>query len=135
MTNAAPNITVSEKDFDALTSMMERLPNAQQANLKFLEEELDRAEVVADDELPDDVVRMNSIVQYEDLDTGRASIIQLSYPQNANIALQRVSVLAPVGAALIGLKVGEIIQWPLPDGRLGRLHVRQLIPESHSDAS
>lgn len=135
MKNPAPKIIVSEKDFHNLTQLIEGLNASQQANLDALEEELDRAEVVATDELPDDVVRMNSVVRYEDLDSGRMITVQISYPKNADIAQQRVSVLAPVGSALIGLKVGEVIRWRLPDGRFRRLRVRQVLPESQKDAS
>jgi regulator of nucleoside diphosphate kinase len=95
-----------------------------------LGEELDRAEVVPDEKMPRNVVTMDSTVVYEDLDSGKVLMVRLTLPEDADMEQGRVSVLAPVGAALLGLKVGDVISWPLPDGRTGRFLVRQLIKHS-----
>jgi regulator of nucleoside diphosphate kinase len=76
--------------------------------------ELDRAKVVADDSVPRDVVRMGSVVEYSSgNDRKRVSLV---FPQEADIASGKVSVLTPVGAALIGLAKGESITWTARDG-------------------
>ncbi|MEJ8566196.1 nucleoside diphosphate kinase regulator [Elongatibacter sediminis] len=86
-------------------------------------DELDQAAVVPDEELPANVVRMGSHIRFEDLDTGKLSECTLVYPQDADPSEQRISVLAPVGAALIGLAEGADIEWPLPGGQFRRLKV------------
>jgi regulator of nucleoside diphosphate kinase len=78
---------------------------------------------VEDDLLPDDVVRMNTRITFVDLDTRTESTIELVYPHEVGGIASRVSILAPVGAALIGLRVGETIEWPLPSGTHRRLQV------------
>jgi regulator of nucleoside diphosphate kinase len=77
--------------------------------------ELDRARVLPDDRLPADVVRMGSRVTYRVAEDERQ--VELVYPARADIALSRVSVLTPIGAALIGLRTGQSITWTTRDGR------------------
>jgi regulator of nucleoside diphosphate kinase len=95
--------------------------------------ELEDAIVVPADRLPCNVVTMHSRVRYVDETTGARREIQIVYPEQADPAEGRVSVLAPVGAALLGLAVGQTIEWPFPDGRLRRLRVEGLLfqPESY----
>lgn len=89
----------------------------------LLFDELDAATVLPDADLPPDVVAMESTVTFRDIDTGQESTVELVYPAQADAARNRISILAPVGAALIGLRVGEQIAWPLPDGRDRHLEV------------
>jgi regulator of nucleoside diphosphate kinase len=86
-----------------------------------LEAELDRATVV--DRLPDDVVGIGSRVRFEDRASGTVREMVLVWPQAADASAGRVSVLAPVGAALLGLRPGDAIDWPLPGGRSARIHI------------
>jgi len=81
---------------------------------QFLARETDRARVVADDSDLHDVVRMNSRVRYRDDETGDVREVVLVYPHEADIALRRISVLTPVGAALIGLSIGQTIDFQTP---------------------
>ena len=99
-----------------------------------LEEELDRAEVVEPSALPTDVVSMNSTVHVQERRSGREFELTLVYPEDAGEA-GRVSVLAPIGSALLGLSVGSGIEWPLPDGRMARIRVLGLRyqPEAAGD--
>jgi len=99
-----------------------------------LEEELDRAEVVEPSALPTDVVSMNSTVHVQERRSGREFELTLVYPEDAGEA-GRVSVLAPIGSALLGLSVGSEIEWPLPDGRMARIRVLGLRyqPEAAGD--
>jgi len=80
----------------------------------FLTQELDRAAIVSDQSPLDGVVRMGSRVTYRDETTGRVREVTLVYPEEANINLRRISILAPVGVALIGLSVGQTIEFQTP---------------------
>ena len=89
----------------------------------LLRDELDAATILPDDELPPNVVNMGAEVTFRDLESGKSSRCTLVFPHQADAARNRVSVLAPVGAALIGLAEGETIAWPVPGGRVRRLQV------------
>lgn len=113
-------LIISNDDFQKITSLI-RSSNNETAVL--LEEELGRAAIVADEQLPSDVVAMNSIVKFVDLESKKESTVTLVFPQDANVEEHKVSVLAPIGAALIGLKVGHTISWPLPNGKERQIKV------------
>lgn len=117
-------IIVTKTDFQKLTSLIQ---DADSEAADLLDEELGRAAVVSDDEIPGDVVSMNSKVRFQDLDTGAESVVILVYPNEANIEENKVSILAPVGSALIGLRVGQTIHWPVPNGKEKRLKVIAVI--------
>ncbi len=91
-----------------------------------LESELQRAEIVDAREVPPDVVTMNSRVVFEDVDTGKTTEVTIVLPQDADIDRGRISVLAPVGTALLGLAEGDSIVWPFPDGSSRCLRVVQV---------
>jgi regulator of nucleoside diphosphate kinase len=78
--------------------------------------ELERAQVVPDGAVPDDVVRMGSFIRFR-TDGGNEREVELVYPADADIAAGRVSVLTPVGTALLGLRSGQSITWLTRDGR------------------
>lgn len=120
------NIYLSESDYEHLSCLLENLSRSDQQSLRGLEEELDRAQVKAEAEMPKDVVRMGSTVLYEDLESGRSNILTLAYPHRADLSRQRISVLAPAGAALLGLRVGDVIEWPVTDGKLLKLRVKHI---------
>jgi len=100
-----------------------------------LEAELGRADVVPSREIPANVVTMNSRARFVDQDTGEELELTLVYPRDADLARGRISVLAPVGAALLGLSVGQSIEWPLPRGGARRLKVSAIVyqPEAAGD--
>ncbi len=100
-----------------------------------LENELARADVVAPREVPPDVITMNSRARLVDEDTGEEQELTLVYPRDADLSKNRISVLAPVGAALRGLSVGQSIEWPLPHGSTRRLRVLAISyqPEAAGD--
>lgn len=118
--NAARKVIVSEGDYARILSSLDKA-TADVADP--LREELDAATVLPDDELPLNVVNMGAEVTFRDLESGASSRCTLVYPHQADAATQRVSVLAPVGAALIGLAEGETIAWPIPGGKLRKLQV------------
>lgn len=110
-----PNqITVTDRDLEKLLLMLE---NHDDPAADSLESELDRAVVVPQSDIPSDVVTMNSQVTYEDCQSGARRTVRLVYPAEANSAAGRVSVLAPIGSALLGLAVGQEIEWAVPSGR------------------
>lgn len=120
------DLILSNGDFQKLSSLL----NVTKPEIaELLEEELSRASVVPDNELPNDVVSMNSHVSFRDLDKGKESAITLVYPHEASIDENKVSILAPVGSALIGLKVGQVIEWPVPNGKEKRLKVISVISQ------
>lgn len=92
----------------------------------ILNEELDRAIVVPDERLSKDVVTMNARVVYTDHVIGEPREVELVYPHEADATLGKISVLAPVGMALIGLETGQAIDWMFPDGNIHRLSVLQV---------
>jgi regulator of nucleoside diphosphate kinase len=96
-----------------------------------LESELDRARVVSSGKVPADVVTMNSVVRLRDLDSDETEQYELVFPEEADIAQNRISVLAPIGTAILGYRRGDVIEWPVPIG-LRRLRVEKIIyqPES-----
>ena len=114
-------IIVSEPDLARLTALL-RAARADDVDER-LGEELERAVVVPSTEIPPDIVTMNSRVTFVDAATGAASTVVLVYPHDADAANGRLSVFAPVGAALLGLAVGQSITWGLPHGRTRTIRV------------
>jgi len=96
------------------------------ANLDSLEKELDRAKVVESKEVPKDVITMNSAVRLQDLASGEELTYTLVFPIEADIGEGKISILAPIGTALIGYGVGNIIEWPVPSGTR-RLKIQEVL--------
>jgi len=111
---------MTENDYTKLSAIV---ANVETKTAEQLELELDRAKVVQENEIPKDVVAMNSVVKFMDIENNQESTMTLVYPNDANIDENKVSILAPVGAALIGLRVGQTIDWPLPNGTTKHLKV------------
>jgi regulator of nucleoside diphosphate kinase len=103
-------------------------------HLAELQAELSKAIVVDSKEIPLDVVTMNSQVVLVDLDSGSEVTLTLSFPAEANAEEGRVSVLAPIGTAIIGYRIGDVVEWEVPVGKR-RLRVKELLyqPESAGD--
>ena len=117
----SPRIVLSRFDFEQLESILRNY--GARPDLDALRDELDRADVVEPDAVPENVVTMNSTVRFLDEVSGRESEITLVYPAFADIDANRVSVLVPVGSALLGLRVGDSIVWPMPNSRTRSLKV------------
>jgi len=103
-------------------------------DLKELEAELNRGTVVAPQEVPGDVITMNSKARLIDLDTGEEMIYTLVFPDDADIDQNKISVLAPIGTAMLGYRVGDTFEWQVPEG-LRRLSVEEILyqPEAAGD--
>ncbi len=130
MRNVEESIIVTNVDLQHLMPVLEQ--NDTPAS-DALDAELRRAQVVDEAAVPPDVVTMNTEVVYED-DTGARRTVRVVYPREADSARGRISVLAPIGSALLGLRVGQSIEWVLPRGRR-RLRVVEIRyqPESSGD--
>lgn len=115
-----PQLYLTQNDMDRLLGLVEAQPGK---GLEKLESELVRANVVPREEIPDDVVTMNSRVVFENETTGERREVTLVYPGNANIDAGRISVLVPIGTALLGLRVGQTIDWELPGGEKQRYRI------------
>jgi regulator of nucleoside diphosphate kinase len=114
-----PPITITRADLQRLEAMLERLEDFS-ATAEALEQELTRAQVVGLDEIPAGVVTMNSRVHCREEASGKDYHLTLVFPEQAG-AEGTVSVLAPVGCALLGLSVGQHIDWPAPGGKILKL--------------
>jgi regulator of nucleoside diphosphate kinase len=103
-------------------------------HLEQLQAELERGELVAPHDVPPDVITMNSCVCLVDLDTGEEMTCTLVFPEDADIDQNRISVLAPIGTAMLGYSVGDTIEWPVPEG-LRRIQVKEILyqPEAAGD--
>jgi regulator of nucleoside diphosphate kinase len=117
-------IIICERDYQSLLPLAE---NLRTPVAEALDAELGRAEIVADKDLPTDVVTMNSVVTFLDLDSKEETTVSLVYPREASVDLMKISILSPVGSALIGLRVGGEINWPLPNGNRRLLRVINVI--------
>ncbi|MGE0152965.1 MAG: nucleoside diphosphate kinase regulator [Reyranellaceae bacterium] len=120
-----PSIAICESDHDRLSQLAERSSAGNPAVADILFAELDRARVVPDGELAPSVVRMGSKLRYR-TDAGGSRAVQLVYPPEADIDAGRISILTPIGAALIGLAPGQSIDWRTVDGRTQVLTVESV---------
>lgn len=121
--NALPAITLSSLDYDRISELLERLPKPWSREATVLATELERAELVEPTQMPPNRVTMNSRVRFRLLDSNEEHELTLSYPRDCGNDSRRVSVLAPIGSALLGLAVGQQIDWPLANGRTTRLEI------------
>lgn len=118
-----PNITISTLDFARLNRLINAFPTNSQCELENLQIELDRATVVAPEYIPAIIATMNSTIRFIIESTGKMFELTLSYPEDTHGKPDRISVLAPIGSALLGLAVGQQIEWPLPEGKTMQLRV------------
>lgn len=118
-----PSITVSSQDLQRLDAL---LANIDTPAADALAEELERATVIAPDAVPPTLVTMNSTVRFRFEDSGEEFERTLCYPRDAGQP-GAVSVFAPIGSALLGLSVGDVIDWPVPGGKARQVHILDLV--------
>ncbi|MBP3984665.1 nucleoside diphosphate kinase regulator [Pseudoxanthomonas helianthi] len=130
-----PSLIVSSRDFARLEALLDTPVLRRHPAALALMDELNRAEVRAPEDMPGDVVTMHSRVECRDELSGEIHRLTLVYPNEAEVEKGRVSVLAPVGSALLGLSVGQSIDWNAPGGRALRLRVTGIDyqPEASGD--
>lgn len=132
---ARPPIIVSNRDLARLDALLDSPALRRHPAAIALMEELNRAEVLPPEQMPGNVVTMHSTVECIDELNDETHHLTLVYPNEANVDTGRVSVLAPVGSALLGLSLGQSIDWDAPSGRKLRLRVTGIDyqPESSGD--
>jgi len=123
----APEIILSLQDLERLEALLDSLPGKASAIKDALMAELSRAEVVAPKDIPPTVVTMNSTVRFAIESTGEELCLTLVYPKDMDGSVERISVLAPVGSALLGLSVGDHIEWPGPGGGVIQVKIMEII--------
>lgn len=131
------NITITVADRQRLGTLLDNAATkwtVDPKSLSDLEMELERAAAVDPQEVPGDVVTMNSTVRLRDLDDGETFEYTLVYPRDANAAEGRVSILAPIGTAILGCRAGDFVEWPVPAGTT-RLRIEDVVfqPERAGD--
>ncbi len=115
----AKNIVITEADYERLQRLVESSRVFRQRDAKHLddlEQELERAAILKAGDVPSDVVTMNSRVKVKDLNSGRVTTYQIVFPGEADIAKNRISVLAPIGTGLLGYSAGTTLEWQVPSG-------------------
>lgn len=135
MQNQPPSLVMSVRDVRRLEQLLASDEVAGSPVAEALEGELLRAELREPGAMPPDVVTMNSEVLCIDETTGAERVLRLVYPADADASKGHVSVLAPVGAALLGLAVGQTIEWPLPGGKSTRLRVKAVLYQPEASGS
>lgn len=121
-----PEIIVSSRDQERLEGLLSAPAARSRGDLDGLRDELARAEVKEPQDMPADVVTMNSRARFREETNGREYELTLVYPGNANAEAGKVSVFSPAGSALLGLSVGQSIDWPTSEGKSIRLKVLEV---------
>jgi regulator of nucleoside diphosphate kinase len=137
MITSGKPVYVTEFDLKRLRMLLQDARRADSRNSKHLQElqaELDRAIVVSPEDVPNTVVTMNSTVELIDLDNGKREAYTLVFPDDADLEQGKISVLAPIGTAMLGYEVGDVFEWDVPAGRR-RLRVDRVLyqPEAAGD--
>lgn len=132
MPKTHPNIMVTSQDFERIQQAM----STSRLDVDKLDNELERANLVNPKDVPPHVITMNSELVYEDMSTGVQRQARLVYPVDSNVDKNWISVLAPLGTALLGLKEGDEIDWVMPGGTR-RLRIVKIVyqPEAAGDWS
>ena len=132
---AKPNIIISAQDLHRLETMLEHQQGKLTETMEHLEDELARAEVVEPDQVPANVVSMNAKVLITIAPSMEATEITLVYPHDFRGEKGQVNVIAPIGAAILGLAEGQEIEWPQPDGHVMMVKIEKVLyqPERAGD--
>ncbi|HXC69634.1 MAG TPA: nucleoside diphosphate kinase regulator [Pyrinomonadaceae bacterium] len=123
------NIYITEPDYNRLSALIEKTREGNGVDRQYLnklEAELDRAEIVDAENIPANVITMRSTVRLKDLVSGEENTYSLVFPTEADFSQGKISVLAPIGTAILGYKSGDTIEWTVPSG-LRRFKVDKII--------
>jgi len=126
MTTHKPRITLTAQDHEKLSILAHAAEHTMPDVAADLTEELDRAHVLSKGRHPEHTVCMGNEVEFRDDTNGKVQTVRLVYPEEADISQGKVSVLTPIGTALIGLRAGHSITWETRTGDLRRLTVLQV---------
>lgn len=124
-----PPLVIDAADYDRLRQLAENALDTAPDVAQHLLDEIDRAEVLPTADMPGNVVRIGSLVTYQDGSTGSIRTIRLVFPHEADVSAMRISVISPIGAALIGLSEGQTMHWQLRDGQDKVLTVNRVVNE------
>lgn len=123
--SSQPAIIVSSLDMDRIEALIEKMPRVT-PEVEQLENELDRATIVAPDAMPDNVVTMNSTVRFKFIGDSKVFEKTLVYPHDL-MNDEQVSIFAPVGSALLGLAVGQSLNWPMPNSQSRTVEILEVL--------
>jgi regulator of nucleoside diphosphate kinase len=122
----ARKISITRYDLERLRALIDASSGPEAPYLEKLQKELGQATVVEPREVPGDVVTMNSVVRVRDLDAGEERTLMLVFPGKEGVNGKTVSILSPMGIALIGYKEGDILEWELPTGTV-KIRIEEII--------
>lgn len=122
-----PEIIVSSLDLERLEGLLAAPAARSRNDLDGLRAELERADVREPEDMPADVITMNSRARFREETSGREYALTLAYPRDADGSAGRVSVFSPAGSALLGLSAGQTIDWHTPEGKRIRLTVLEVV--------
>ncbi len=122
-----PVITLNRLDAERLQRLIDAATDKDRSVAEALEAELERAEVLEPEDMPADVVSMNSQVRFTELSRQSELTRTLVYPHALAETPDGLSIMAPVGAALLGLRVGDVIDWTLPGGQSTQLRIDAIL--------
>jgi regulator of nucleoside diphosphate kinase len=125
--NSRPNVIISSLDAERLERLLASLPKDAFPGKADLEAELARAEIVEPRDMPSAVVSMNSTVRFRVASTSQEFTLTLVYPRDMDGSSSKISILAPVGSALLGLSQGDEIEWPKPGGGTLRVRIEEIV--------
>ncbi|HEX8887024.1 MAG TPA: nucleoside diphosphate kinase regulator, partial [Noviherbaspirillum sp.] len=121
-----PSIIVSSQDIERIEALLDTLPPDSPA-AQSLREELDRADILSPQEVPPSVVTMRSTVRFQIDESPETFCLTLSYPREMPDVPDGISILTPIGTALLGLSVGDSMDWPRPDGQLVKIRIVEVL--------
>lgn len=124
-----PNIVISSRDLQRLEKLLEDTPANAFSGKAELEAELARARVIEPKDIPADIVTMNSTVRFSIDDSEEALCKTLVYPKSLDDSGEKISVMAPVGSALLGMPNGGVIEWPRPGGGTMQIKVHEIVEQ------
>ena len=116
-------ILLTERDFLRIKHILSFQNSSEFENLEV---ELDRAKIIEEDKIPKGLVQMNTKFKFVVMNEGKTMVITIVYPEDADFTAGKVSVLAPLGSALIGLQAEQEINWMFPDGKVKRLKILEV---------
>lgn len=131
------SIYITKTDAEKLRDLIQQAQHSEYRGseyLKMLAEEIAKARIVDQEEIPPDVVTLNSTVQLVDQETDDEMVYTLVFPDEADVSQGKISVLAPIGTAMLGYRVGSTFQWDTPGGKRSIL-VKKILyqPEASGD--
>ena len=134
-----PSIFLTTKDVEKLRDLIQEAYHTEYRGsdyLKLLSAEMEKASVVDPDQIPADVITLNSTARLIDQDTDEEMVYTLVFPEDADPSQGKISILAPIGTAMLGYKVGDTFEWDTPGGKR-IIHVGEVLyqPEASGDES